>query len=372
MSKKNALFFNGDYHLQKPLTVKELYGMPFGEIYEIFHGKYHFLRSNCGNFLYLDALVNLTDSEWVGGNDFNKLAELKPDSVVTAIMAVIEPDSFYIKNTEYWQKLIKTLPDTKIVPISMGFSDYYKNNKIDKDFLAILKAISEKTILGVRGEFSAGVLEKNGINNFTVIGCPSLYYNKDRDFKINKASQKIRNVNFNQNFWVASRVPKYDRITQYFYNAYKNKLFNVNTTLQHTPIQELVIDNCLKWDQVIISKPNNNLLDFKINTGRYFFDTDSWIAALRNDDFSIGTLLHGNIAAVLAGTPALFFRRDERMKEFIDFYKFPSIEFDEFNENKPIEYYFESADYSEFNKNFSKCYDNFIDFCDRNSVALKI
>jgi hypothetical protein len=373
MSKKTALFFNGDYHLQKPLTVKELYGMPFGEIYEIFHGKYNFLRSNTGNFVFTNALVKITDSEWVKGKDFDKLQEMQPKSLITALLNVIHPDFYYTKEVGYWNKLLDLLPDTKIVTLSMGFSDYYVKNLIDPAFLKVLQRIEERAVIGVRGDYSASVLERNGIKNVQIVGCPSLYYHMDRDFKLdNPRKEKVENLNFTVDFFHAKGNPPLENIINYVFNIYNKKQIHIDTTLQHHFFTELILSKNNIFHSAITNAPQNVMGDFKYETGRYFFDIDSWIDALKKDDFTFGTMLHGNIASVLAKTPAVFFLRDRRVRELCEFYKFPAIELGDFDEKMTIEHYYELADYNEFNKNFSKCYDNFIDFCDRNSVALKI
>jgi hypothetical protein len=372
MSKKTALFFNGDYHLQKPLTVKELYAMPFGEVYEIFHGKHDFLRANTGNFVFTNSLVKITDSEWVGGRDFDKLQELKPKSLITNLLNVVDPTFYYTQQLDYWNHLLDILPDTKIVTLSLGFSDYYIDNPVDTLFLKILKRFEERAVLGVRGDYSASILERNGIKNVQIIGCPSMYYHMDRDFKLdNPRKEKVENLNFTADFFASMEKSKLKKVVKYGFDLYNKHEININTTLQHHFITDMVLSNDSVFHSAILTKLKNVMLEFKYETGRYFFDIDSWIDALKKDDFTMGTMLHGNIASVLAKTPAIFFYRDQRMRELSDFYKFPNIKLKEFDKSKPLEYYYELADYSEFNKNFSNCFDRFVAYCKTNDVDLK-
>jgi hypothetical protein len=373
MSKKTALFFNGDYHLQKPLTVKEIYTMPFEEIYDIFHGRYNFLRSNTGNFVFTNSLAKITDSEWVGGKDFEKLKELQPKSLITNLLNVVDPTFYYTQQIDYWNYLLDILPDTKIVTLSLGFSDYYVKNPIDTQFLSILKRFEERAVLGVRGDYSASVLERNGIKNVSIVGCPSMYYYMDRDFKLDSPrKEKVENLNFTVDFFHAKGNPPLEKIINYVFDIYNNKQIHIDTTLQHHFFTELILSKNNIFHSAIVNAPQNVMGDFKYETGRYFFDIDSWIGALKKDDFTFGTMLHGNIASVLAKTPTVFFLRDRRVRELCDFYKFPTIELNEFDENKPIDHYYELADYIEFNKNYSKCFDNFKNYCRKNLVDLSI
>ncbi len=45
---------------------------------------------------------------------------------------------------------------------------------------------------------------------------------------------------------------------------------------------------------------------------RFFLDPKTWFEHLSHYDFSFGTRIHGNIAALLAGTPALLLAHDSR------------------------------------------------------------
>ena len=59
------------------------------------------------------------------------------------------------------------------------------------------------------------------------------------------------------------------------------------------------------------------------NRVRFFLDPKTWFAHLANYDFSFGTRIHGNIAALLAGTPALLLAHDSRTLELADYHEIP-------------------------------------------------
>lgn len=110
---------------------------------------------------------------------------------------------------------------------------------------------------------------------------------------------------------------------------------------------------------------------FYKDCGRYFYCAKDWIKSLKQDDFSMGSRFHGNIAAILAGIPTLMVNVDNRMKGMNEFYGIPSIDIHDFDIEKPIEYYRELADYSRFNKRYAAAYDNFVDYCEKNGVRLR-
>ena len=73
---------------------------------------------------------------------------------------------------------------------------------------------------------------------------------------------------------------------------------------------------------------------------------------------------------VLAGVPALFVVFDSRTRELTDFFSLPTIDAADFDPQKPLQYYYELADYSRFNRRYPILLENFIDFCLENGLEL--
>ena len=59
------------------------------------------------------------------------------------------------------------------------------------------------------------------------------------------------------------------------------------------------------------------------NRVRFFLDPKTWFDHLAQYDFSFGTRIHGNIAALLAGTPAVLLAHDSRTLELADYHQIP-------------------------------------------------
>jgi hypothetical protein len=257
--------------------------------------------------------------------------------------------------------------------MSLGFLSKGCIKFLNGDLKYILSEIAERNEIGCRNEFDADTLIKNGIKNVCVIGCPSFYYHMDRNFKVNnEKSIKVKsiNVNFNTVHPVAASFGEYlkTRLTimcylQDLYYYHRDEI-HVDYSIQEPLDQELYI-------RLWTASSRNEYEEFYNECGRYFFSVDDWIEGVKQNDFSIGTRFHGNVAAILAGVPALMIPIGRRMIGFVDYYKIPYIKAEDFDTSKPIEYYYNMADYSEFNKNYSKTFDTFIDFCKRNDVMLK-
>ena len=366
MSFKTYLFHNGDYNKRSPIAFKECMALKAEELAWIFHVEAPYNRKNTGIYLMTDALRKNVKAECIPRH-FNFTE--KADSVVTNILHRI--GSTLEIDFAYWDRILQYVD--KIIPLSLGFA-FDKNGEIaqlSNDLVNFLKILSERAEIGVRGEYDADALNKCGIRNVRVIGCPSLHYHMDRDFKILKSVDPIKkiHINFSTDFGNLG-ISQKDFLRQhmpfmwYFLDIFDKNSYELDFSLQKPPFTEAsdIGTILLSYGEV------QRLFE---GCGKYFFSVKDWIKGISGNDFSIGTRFHGNIAAILAGVPTLMINIDKRMKELNSYYKIPSIDINEFDPSKPIEYYYELADYSEFNKNFALTHDNYVDYCHKNSVELK-
>jgi len=366
---QTLLFHNGDFQKQHPIKFCDALNMTFSDITDIFYSYNSNVRCNLGIYLMTDSLFRNIDAKCIYG-DHNFSKDFNADSVVTIMLHAIS-SFFDIGFLPYWKKVLKY--PIKIVPMSVSFIYNGKNGDLpqplSRDIIYLLSAIAERNEIGVRGEYDADILEKYGITNVRIIGCPSLYYHMDRNFQVeNTRELKSTNFNFSTDF-ANLNIPRknfldiYMKLFWYALNIFSEKKIDIDLTLQKSPPREIM--DLLPFANYNVFK------DFFTNKGRLFFSVKDWIAAIKQNDFCFGTRFHGNVAGVLAGIPTLMINIDGRMKQLNRYYKIPSIDIENFDPNKPIEYYKELCDYSEFNKNYAKTYDNFIDYCKKNDVALK-
>jgi Polysaccharide pyruvyl transferase len=178
--------------------------------------------------------------------------------------------------------------------------------------------------IGVRGEFTRDYLRDLGFGDehVEVVGCPSLYMygpNLIVKKKVEALTERSR-IALNVSPYVksigpvavdhAQRYPNLTYVAQnrdtlalLLYGTYpevnhrKNSAVGVPVSLEHPLIRE---------DRV-----------------RFFLDPYSWIAGLADYDFSFGTRIHGNIVAVLAGTPGLVLAHDSRTLELAEYHHIP-------------------------------------------------
>lgn len=312
--------------------------------------KFRAVAHNTGNLAFVHSLSNILRN--VCDIDFNNLKDYQ--AVITTQLIWIRQNEDY----SHIQKTLNRLNDIPLIPISVGL----QNKTFDPKFVLhpntvkLLKEIEERCIIGVRGYYTAEILNKYGIKNLQVIGCPSMYYQLDYNFKIRYPQKPIHNValNFSTFYEKLKKHEKHFLI----YGADHNYHFIEQTHSKFT--NNIVNDEALF---VYINK----WLSQKTYA---FFDASEWQKFLKPFDFAMGMRFHGNVINVWNKTPALFFPIDSRTKELSDFFHFPQMNIEDFDKEKPIEYYAEKADYTDFNKHYPNLLDNFIDFIKKNNLSL--
>ena len=152
--------------------------------------------------------------------------------------------------------------------------------------------MSEKAILGVRGEYTASILNKHGIKNIRVIGCPSLYLDANYNRKIIKKDySEVRRV-----------MSNYRTLTNHIANP--TDLSILKYLRDHTEV--FVEQTRCFADENVRRTSLAECMDFVYYRKKYFFIFEDWYNYTKQFDFCIGARFHGNVVPVLGGVPALF------------------------------------------------------------------
>ena len=96
-----------------------------------------------------------------------------------------------------------------------------------------------------------------------------------------------------------------------------------------------------------------------------------WFDIIGAHDFVIGARLHGCIAALIQGVPAVLVPRDLRMMELADFYNIPTASIEDI-QKKSIEQIFDEIDFSNFKKTHKDRYKNYYAFLEKNKLVHKL
>lgn len=315
--------------------------------------KYDKIGRNTGNILFMDALKSMLDCEVIRDWEADRISSHSA-FVTTELIWIREsavPSSGMLKRIE----ITKGKP---LVPFSIGLqADTFKPDfKIRPEMVAVLKELESRCKLPVRGAYTAEILENHGVKNIQVVGCPSVYqiplYQTSLDFLTTRKIGAPSNAAAN-------------------FRSFTGKLSGADLGfIRH------IIRNCSGFiEQTLIPISETGLSDSEIIRWfelyyHIFFDLESWIRHNRRYDFSYGLRFHGNVAAILAGAPALFIAIDSRTREMTDHFRLPSLKLADFREELTLGNLYAEADYREFSAGYGKRLRSFQELAAENGLEL--
>jgi hypothetical protein len=214
--------------------------------------------------------------------------------------------------------------------------------------------------IGVRGEFTEGYLRGLGFRDVDVIGCPSVFL-KGPGLRIEKRVPALTaesRISLNLSPYVPGLVPIVERHMERYpnlrYAAQHRDALGMLLDRDHRPAQT-------KTDQTRLPTHHAHPL---VRDGRtsFFVDPEPWIRYLAGFDYSFGTRIHGNIAALLAGTPATVLAHDSRTLELVRFYDIPHRLMKQTGPDTDAAELYEEADFTAFNDRHQERFDRFAEF----------
>ena len=225
-----------------------------------------------------------------------------------------------------------------------GFdSNFHK--QLPKDLIEFLHYLSARcNELGVRGNFTAEVLNQLEIKNVIPIGCPS-YFETGANRVITKKS-----------YISPSKI----LFTSNFFNSLNDTNFQVCQDHQEQEIVKLIAFNELG------NSYENEHLMLKYSRRRYkiFSSISDWKNFASHFDFSIGYRVHGSILALNSGCLAVCCNEDSRAREMCELLKITWMPAPSPDTN--LTELYKSIDISELNTSYPQLYDNFSSFILKN------
>ncbi|MFD5632043.1 polysaccharide pyruvyl transferase family protein [Streptomyces sp. NPDC127072] len=221
--------------------------------------------------------------------------------------------------------------------------------------------------IGVRGELTARYLNDLGFSNVDIIGCPSMFLYGDTFPAIRNAGPLTADSRIALNL-SPDAIPvgdisgiartaqeRYPHLTYYAQNNVDAELLLWGDT---TPQRGVEDPFPLQLSHPLLSE----------NKVRMPFDPATWIKELSTYDFAYGTRIHGNVAALLAGTPSVVLTHDSRTLELCRYFDIPYRPLSELTADTDPRDLYEAADFSDLLKGHGERFDRITAFLDRNDL----
>lgn len=286
-------------------------------------------------------------------------------------------NAFRISFMEELCRVTSLIKQLKIPCIVIGVGAQAPVNKepksaaLDEAVKDFMHAVLEKSnIVGLRGEFTASYLKKLGFvdgKDFTVIGCPSMYaFGKKLPEMEVKELTPLSSVSTNSKLDLPQKFHDFmyrsrQAIPDYYYIPQVIEEINAMAIGKKLP-------------PAFAKKiPNHFPIDFsdpiyKEGKGICFANAQSWLDFLKQRDFSFGSRIHGNIAAILAGTPAFIVVSDARIKELVDYHNIPHIMMKDLNDQTNIFELHQKADFGKLQEGHEARFMHYLDFLHQNGL----
>lgn len=240
------------------------------------------------------------------------------------------------------------------------------------------------TTMGVRGDYTAEVLNDIGIKNVDIIGCPSLFRCNNPDLQIRaKPLAELRKIAFNMRREVsatyAADIKRYLSVQRDFIRRL-NRRFNLTVTSHGEPPEKAFFFK----DEEMIARHMPEL----INQGWFENAEDELVKIYRNQMFFSGTVaehdafartmdlvlgfrVHGNLPALANGVPAIFVDYDQRSQELARTFSIPCLTMDQLAKYDLDALYWPEL-WNDFNARYRDNYRRMAAFLDRNGMAHRL
>ena len=285
---------------------------------------------NSGNLLFLEAAYKLLDTRGT---------EIAPDRQAAHKMGapyinehfdvyvVTLANAFRPSFEKSLGLLTKVIEDLTIPVVVLGVGlqaplpyDPSASRPFDGTVKAFVKAVLDRSgSIGVRGEYTQDYLRQLGFRDVEVIGCPSMFLHGSELLVTKRTPTLGRDARIAMN--VTSRVREMAPLVMSHVERYPNLRYIA---------QDRIALRLMLWGEdpktasetspmpVHVSHPL-----FRDDKTLFFVDPWPWLEYMRTVDFTFGTRIHGNIAALLAGTPSYVLAHDTRTLELARYFEIP-------------------------------------------------
>lgn len=378
--------------MRKILTI-----IPAGEVYN--HDCVRWYRAadvqrsinhyhNIGDAFVHDSSLKLLDYDVVEDVNIREIKDKDVDRYNSEYEYCFLRGSNYINEGMNWYGLPELLRRLKIPVIAFGIgaqAPSLRPLQLSASTQAVLQAIAEHcTTIGVRGAYTADVLAGLGIKNVRIIGCPTLFRNRDPELSVAAPRlDALRNLGFTLRREVSatytSDVKRYLAVHRETILALAAR-FDLRLLAQgEVEEKKIVLGTEQQRVDALQALTAAGWLDgpddplTRLYAEKLFYaDVVADIEAMaRTFDLVLGYRLHGNLMALANGIPSVYFTYDSRTAEFAETFAIPA--FDVYA-GRPfvLEEHLDPAGFAAFNRAYRRGYAEMRTFLGENGVAHRL
>lgn len=288
---------------EKPMTVKTIM---------------RHLGSNSGNMIFAEALNKVITNNKAVSFQLTDVEISECDAVIFAAANWLNPRSNFGHLADRLEKT--NLP---VFAVGLGAQSSLEKEmpQLSDGTLRFLRMISERSkSISTRGVFSSEVLEHYGIKNSVPTGCPSLLLTGRTAFRFdrNPSLDRVTVHGTRHGFHLGSK----------FHNTFYKKAYDSRfDILLQSETADIIVatgdDSDLEQQmsarqlihQAYAAETEVSAISYIQKHGKFFTNYESWIEYMKSRTFCVGTRIHGTIASLVAGTPAVLIAHDSRTLE---------------------------------------------------------
>lgn len=298
------------------------------------------LGRNSGNMMFTEAIMRALPSPKAG--TFRMMPDMFDgcDSIVLAC-------ANWINEFEDFGWLADALERTKLPVFMVGIGAQagldMQAPKVPAGTLRLLRLVADRSaVISTRGDFTSEVLLDLGITSAVSTGCPSLLLaDTEGAISLRPVSTEHPVLHGTRHgFGPCGGLQRHiyreavrldaDLLLQsedadiYFALG---KISNPDILARALP----VIAAAYETDDP------SNITEYLRVRGKFFREFKSWIAYMKTRDFCVGTRIHGTVASIIAGTPALLIAHDSRTKELAEIMNIPHVSGEHVDLGRPLD-----------------------------------
>ncbi|MFH9858227.1 polysaccharide pyruvyl transferase family protein [Streptomyces sp. NPDC017202] len=336
------------------------------------------IATNSGNLIFSDAahkILTTPDTEVVSNSMRTEVAAAGRINEEYDAFVVPLANAFRPTFEPALQRLTRLIGKLRIPVVVLGVGaqagldqDPARLKAMEPTVRAFCSAVLERSAsIGVRGEFTEKYLTDMGFRDVEVIGCPSMFLHGDRltvEKRVESLTPESR-IAVNGSH-TAVRSGGLHRIITRTHAHYPNLRYIGQNLTDAKQLHWRDVDSPAGRVTQMPTHPDHPM--YREDKVRVYVDPVRWMDDLRDFDYSFGSRIHGNIAALLAGTPATVLAFDSRTLELCRYFEIPHRLLNEVPADLDPATLYEEADFGPLTGNHRERFERFTGFLDKNGL----